>query len=47
MIAQDRKSDENAGIGQALGKFRLIGADSQNRTVDPIITNPTDPLRIK
>ncbi len=34
-----RKSDENAGIGQALDNSGDIGADSQNRTVDPIITN--------
>jgi hypothetical protein len=33
-----RKSDENAGIGQAFDNQEFIGADSQNRTVDPIIT---------
>ena len=34
-----RKSTENTGIGQALDSSGVIGADSQNRTVDPIITN--------
>jgi hypothetical protein len=30
---------KNTGIGQALDNSGIIGADSQNRTVDPIITN--------
>jgi integrase len=34
-----RKSDENGGFGETLDNSEVIGADSQNRTVDPIITN--------
>lgn len=42
----NRNSDDNAGIGLALDSSGVIGAESQNRTVDPVITDPVDPSKI-
>ena len=40
-------ADDNAGIGQALDNSGKIGADSQNRTVDPIITKSGDKCQFR
>jgi hypothetical protein len=40
-------TDDNARIGQAIDNSGVIGADSQNRTVDSIITITVDASRIK